>query len=278
MKKPLKLHNVDLEARLGFTPGRFTNPNKSLGFCLAAVFTCTFFILLHTLPPQSNPLLQRTLDLFLDRGFIPYVTVFCFCWGAALIWLKSRKCGVQITSLRTLLTLNLFEGGINPTNAASIQEQLRKDIPEPSEFILTNRVSFALSNLENLQDPQHMSTTLNDLAQSDEVQVDESYGFIATFLYIIPVLGFIGTVLGLGSAIGQFGGAIASSTGDLSAILPSLRGVTSGLAVAFDTTLLALIAALLLQVYSTFIRARESSILEDCNFFLQQEFLTMLRK
>jgi hypothetical protein len=46
------------------------------------------------------------------------------------------------------------------------------------------------------------------------------------------VLGFIGTVIGLSEAIGQFSGVLGASS-DVDQISQALRGVTGGLATAF---------------------------------------------
>jgi biopolymer transport protein ExbB/TolQ len=97
-------------------------------------------------------------------------------------------------------------------------------------------------------------------------------------LYAIPVLGFIGTVLGLGSAIGGFGDTLSVGTENMDGLIGSLQGVAGGLSVAFDTTLLALVLTLILQVYSSFARSGETAFLEDCNYFMQNEFFQRLRE
>jgi biopolymer transport protein ExbB/TolQ len=82
------------------------------------------------------------------------------------------------------------------------------------------------------------------------------------FVWAIPVLGFIGTVLGLSDAIGQFSGVLGAAD-DVSQISAALKGVTSGLATAFDTTLVALVAALVVQLAMTVIRRNEDAFLDE---------------
>ena len=67
-------------------------------------------------------------------------------------------------------------------------------------------------------------------------------------LYLIAIiaLGFIGTVLGLSSAIGNFQGVMGGAK-DIDALMGSLGGVTSGLGTSFDTTLLGLIYSMILS-------------------------------
>ena len=53
--------------------------------------------------------------------------------------------------------------------------------------------------------------------------------------------------------------------------------MTGGLATAFETTLLALIAALLVQMAMTFQKKREEEFLDECTDYCQREVLGRLR-
>ena len=68
-----------------------------------------------------------------------------------------------------------------------------------------------------------------------------SYILLNGLVWATPVLGFIGTVLGLSAAIGEFTQTLGVDSTDLAAIKLSLTGVTGGLATAFETTLVALV-------------------------------------
>jgi biopolymer transport protein ExbB/TolQ len=91
--------------------------------------------------------------------------------------------------------------------------------------------------------------------------METSYAMVQGFVWAIPVLGFIGTVLGLSEAIGTFGSVLDASD-DLSQISSSLKGVTGGLATAFETTLLALVAALIIQLVMTALKKSEEEFLD----------------
>ena len=69
-------------------------------------------------------------------------------------------------------------------------------------------------------------------------------------------------MLGLSDAIGQFSGVLGAAD-DVSQISTALKGVTSGLATAFDTTLVALVAALVVQLAMTVIRRNEDAFLDE---------------
>ena len=89
-------------------------------------------------------------------------------------------------------------------------------------------------------------------------------------------MGFIGTVIGLSSAIGHFAGVL-TATSDVAALTPALKDVTAGLSTAFETTLVAPAVALTLQLFSTFVRKSEEELLDACSEFCTVNIVTKLR-
>ncbi|MEK6238868.1 MAG: hypothetical protein N2C14_29485, partial [Planctomycetales bacterium] len=76
------------------------------------------------------------------------------------------------------------------------------------------------------------------------------------------------TVLGISNAVGGFAGSLDQAQ-DISVLKESLNGVTSGLAVAFDTTLVALVMSLIVMFPTTSMQQSEEDLLnwvdEYCN-------------
>ena len=52
---------------------------------------------------------------------------------------------------------------------------------------------------------------LNSQSEIDATTVDSSYVLIKVFIWAIPILGFIGTVLGISSAVASFGGEMGAA-------------------------------------------------------------------
>ena len=71
-------------------------------------------------------------------------------------------------------------------------------------------------------------------------------------LYLLPVIGFIGTVEGISKALMRISGVLPLVK-DLDAFLGNLTGVTSALQVAFDSTLLALFLSAALMLVQTLV-------------------------
>jgi biopolymer transport protein ExbB/TolQ len=203
--------------------------------------------------------------------------MIAFFWGMALLWLKVRKAQAQAAALKALVQYDLSEVEFGVGTASHAQEWLKKIAERPQDFMLLNRLQSAFAALANLRQATSLPGIVNNHAEADEAHVEESYSFITMLLYAIPVLGFIGTVLGLGEAIGGFGATLSQGTENMDGLISSLKDVAGGLAVAFDTTLLALIGALAMQIYASFVRARETDFLDDCHTFFQNEFFPRLR-
>ena len=265
----------DVEQRFGFRGGRYTSVNKLFTFIVALLVTVAFFALMAWLP-QVWAGSASLSDIFLKRGIVQYPTMFFFFWGLAVLWVKSRKLGFQLRSLE--LNAVPQEAGFELTrsSARAVLERIHELVDNPEHFLLFNRIERALSNLRNLGQVSDITSILHVQSQNDDEQIASSYSLITGFIWAIPVLGFIGTVLGLSQAIGSFGLTIAGA-GDLAVIKSSLQGVTGGLATAFETTLVALVNALVLQLLTTFLQTREGEFLDSCNDYCHRNVVSRLR-
>jgi biopolymer transport protein ExbB/TolQ len=165
---------------------------------------------------------------------------------------------------------------LNRETSRDVLLNLREKVDDTRNFVLFNRVDHALSNLHNIGRVADVSDILCTQAEYDEDQLASSYGLLNGFLWAIPVLGFIGTVLGLSQAIGAFGDTMRSAT-DLAALKTSLQDVTGGLSVAFETTLVALVCALILQLLLSWIQGRETKFLDDCNEYCHAHIVSRLK-
>lgn len=83
---------------------------------------------------------------------------------------------------------------------------------------------------------------------------------IRALLAFIPLLGFLGTVIGLTAAVGGLPNELnAPGTGDL-----NIGASLLGLAVKFETTLLGLAGALVASLLLALLEKREGEIAAEC--------------
>lgn len=120
------------------------------------------------------------------------------------------------------------------------------------ETYLYKRVRNAIEFVER-NGADALDEHLKFLADVDAVKVHGSFGFVRILIWAIPIMGFLGTVVGITEAIANI------SPEALEASLPE---VTAGLGVAFDTTALALVEATILMFVQFFVDRREGGLLD----------------
>ena len=84
--------------------------------------------------------------------------------------------------------------------------------------------------------------------------------FVRALLPFLPLLGFLGTVIGLATAISQLPHGLTEGTGQAVDISASL----SGLAVKFETTLLGLMASMISSLSLNVLEKREAEFAAAC--------------
>ena len=213
---------------------------------------------------------------FLYRGPIPYAIVLFSSWAVAILALKFLKLRLQQRALH-IETVPSDPGFVlSPRTVDDVLNRLYLAADDPRQFLLLNRIKIALSNLKNLGRVTDADEILQSLAANDESSMETSYALLQGFIWAIPVLGFIGTVQGLSLAIGGFG-SVLSSTSELSQIKDALREVTAGLAIAFETTMQGLVAALCIQLMMTALKKSEEEFLDSCQEYCSRNIVGRLR-
>ncbi len=267
---PLDWTRLDWEQKLGFPGGKFTHVNNALTFLSGAVLTVLFYGALSFSPPSWWK------EMFTARGAIPYFIVFFSSWSLAILLFKWQKLRVQRSALQYLVVPEDPDFVLSPLTVEQVTEKIYATVDDPKNFILFNRIMIALANLKNIGRVSDVDEILRSQADQDEQSVDNSYSLISGFVWAIPVLGFIGTVLGLSQAIGGFS-AVLSAADQMSQIKDSLRGVTAGLATAFETTLQGLVAALAINMMATFLKKNEYQFLEQCSEYCTRFIVNKLK-
>ncbi len=265
----------DIEQRFGFRGGRFTSVNKMLTFLIGVFLTVAFYAGL-LLGLQRIPEAQRYVSMFVERGLCPYFIMLLFFWAMAMLWIKSRKLSLQARALNLEAVPQTPDFELTPSTARHVLDRVHQLVDNPANFVLLNRVERALSNLRNIGQVSDVSSILATQSANDEAQFASGYTLLNGFIWATPVLGFIGTVIGLSQAIAGFGLTLQAS-GELSGIKQSLQGVTAGLSTAFEVTLVALLAALIIHMRTTFLQTREATFLDACSDYCHKSISARLR-
>lgn len=257
----------------------YLDPARSKTLFMGLVLTLLFYAVLYamgaTLTVSS---FYGIVEIFLKPRNLIVVVPACalFFWGISILLLKR----IRLSKQKTALSLSVIPQDpnfiLNAETAKLVLGRLEKTINDPDQFLLLRRIRISISNLKNLGQVSDVSEILRAESEEDVARHENSYSLIHSFVWAVPVLGFIGTAIGLSVAIGDFGSVLAGAN-DLSAIKSSLGSVTSGLGTAFETTLVGLFLALLLQMLSAIQEDEESKFLNDCSVYCQEAIVSRLR-
>lgn len=270
LPRPLSASRSDPERRAGVTPGSGTSVNTGFAGILALFATIAIFVAVHFMPESYFR------AMLIDRGPTQYAAVFLGVWSAVILLLKRSKLKIQRRALAHPVIPENYEFVLSSRTADQVIRNIHAIAEDPDRFIVFNRILVALSNLKNLGRVGDVDDILRSLAERDESAHQTSFATLGGFLWAIPVLGFIGTVLGLASAIGNFS-SLLDQQADVSAIVGSLKEVTGGLSTAFETTLLALVIALVIQLWMTSQKKAEEVFLDDSQEYCLKQVVSRIR-
>lgn len=260
----------DVECKCGFRGGRFTRVNNLLWLVVAAVLTVGVY-------SAAAWFSTSYWAAVLHRSWTQYAVVLLWFWCLMILLIKALKLRVQRRALGfTDLVPAEADFVLSAATAEDVLATLRENCDDPTRFILFNRIDLALSNLKNMGNIADVDEVFQSQADNDEGAMESSYSLLRGLIWAMPVLGFIGTVIGLSDAIGNFSGVL-SETADPAGLADELRKVTDGLATAFDTTLVALVAALAIQLLMTVVHKSEEELLDDCKEYCQRRVVGKMR-
>lgn len=260
----------DIEQRLGFRGGRFTRVNNVLTFLLGLALAAITYGAAVALDGS------RLSAMLTERGPTPYAIVLLSGWSLAILLIKSRKLALQRRALEHDVVPSDHDFVLSSATVADVLHRIQTIVDDPRRFVLFNRIVIALSNLRNLGRVADVDDILRSQAANDESAMHTSYAVVQGFVWAIPVLGFIGTVLGLSDAIAGFGSILGKSA-EVDQLADALRSVTGGLDTAFDTTLEALVCAMVIQLFLTFLKKNEEEFLDACADYCVRNVVGRLR-
>jgi len=262
----------DVECMIGLSSGRFTVASAPLWLGFATLMSVLVAVIMLVVASDSY------LLLMMNRCWTNWAVVFFSFWCLGILGAKWVKTSIQMRALRAVdIVPRRGDFVLSPGTSGDVLRRIKAVAERPKDFMLFRRIDTALSNLSNLGEVRDVGAVLESQADSDASSVDSSYTVIRSLIWTIPILGFIGTVVGLSQAIGSFTDVLNQAGGDAGSIKSKLGPVVGGLATAFETTLVALLAAVVIQLISTWVYKREEALLDSINEFTTEHILSRLK-
>jgi biopolymer transport protein ExbB/TolQ len=179
-----------------------------------------FFALIH-----GGVITDANVIRYLAGHWVEYAEVTLFCIGLAALAIRGADIVGQMRRVGTSLLGPVPAGGEDPAAAVDLVAALPAD-----EAHLPRRLRESLDLVVRTGSADGLEDHLKYLSDIDAARASQGYGLVRFIVWAIPILGFLGTVIGITVAI-----ACLSPTQ-----LENISGVVAGLGTAFDTTATAL--------------------------------------
>ncbi|HWL10183.1 MAG TPA: MotA/TolQ/ExbB proton channel family protein [Planctomicrobium sp.] len=214
-------------------------------------------------------------QLFWDRGAIPYYLTFVFFWAMAILLLK----WLHLKRQKESMLLDVLPTEISEEiNQKSLDKFVRhiKELPgSSSKSFLINRVMRGIEHFRVRKSAAETVTMMESQSAIDANNVAGSYSHVKVFLWSLPILGFIGTVLGLSVAVASLATSLAAAS-DMGALKGAMNSVFDGLGTAFDTTLLALVMSIIVKIPTSALQKSEEDLISTVDEYCNENFLRRL--
>lgn len=265
--------------RTGWKETDPTNPNGFVTFGIGLVLALTWFGIVFPFQAAEGKdmshftTMEFVANVFYKHLAVSFVNTLFFFWAMAILYLKFGKLRHQREALfLDVLPVELGQQ-INPQNVGTFIDHVYNLPHRLRDSLMVNRIRKALELFEVKQSASDVGNMMASQSNIDAARIGGSYIMTRAFLWAIPLMGFIGTVIGLSHAIS---GMSFRDMGNVDAIITSLGAVTSGLGTAFDATLLGLIFAVILNFPMNSLAKAEDETLNEIDSFCNDILLPRL--
>lgn len=190
-------------------------------------------------------------------GIVPGLIAFIFIWTLTDLVLKLRVALVNEKDLERPEVKRLPVMVSQEPSSVTLKRLRSWDrglLVRP----VGRRLMWLLRHLDAV-DARRAHELVRHQSDLDADSAHSGYRAVRLFVWAMPILGFIGTVLGISLAVGGFSEFLTTnvSIDEIDAVTAELGEVASGLSFAFDTTLLGLLAGLVANVVASAVQGRE---------------------
>ncbi len=244
------------------------HPSLPLSLLLAALLSAVFYGLGPFLLMRDT----RGAHLFMGHGWVPYVCVYLFFCALAILLLKLPMMRRQQAAFALQLLPEALDARIEVSDTRRILDRIARLTRRQRSLLLVTRIRQAMLRLHQLGTAEKLDDLLRYRAEADENAMESSYAAPKFIIWAIPVLGFVGTVLGISNGVQSFSSLIQNAS-DLEGLRESLKGVTYGLGQAFETTMIALCMSLVLMLVMSWVQRHEDRLLAAIDDYCMENLL-----
>jgi len=173
----------------------------------------------------------------LIRDYEQEACIILLCWAVAIMAFKAVKT-LRHQALLALDLLPVAEGvRILPEDTRDLARRIEALPPHQRNALLPRALLAGLQRFRATRHIQDVADATRAYCTAEGERLESELSMIRYIAWAIPSIGFIGTVRGIGDALGQAHMALEGN----------IFGVTRSLGVAFNSTLIALVLSIILM-------------------------------
>lgn len=246
-------------------------------FSLLIAFILVHGVYVTLIRPQADTFLaQQAAIQQADPGYVAQRSFFvvikdyeqeaCFVlmlWAFAILGYKGRAVYRQ----QQLLERDLLQLPDNLPIGAEDLRGLTQRLQALPDYLLPRALLTAIQRFAATRNVQNVSTAARDVCASEGERMESELSIIRYIAWAIPSVGFIGTVRGIGDALGQAHRAVE---GDIT-------GVTASLGVAFNSTFIALVISIVLMFFVYQLQLMQERLVLDSERYVDNWLVRRLK-
>jgi len=206
----------------------------------------------------QHPLVLR----YFSEHPIEYIITVMFFVGIAILLVKYFGILSQRQLLRKSPVLSPNPQPLPIVHSIQDLDTVLVHEKENGVSLLTERLKILLHSLHRSNSVGNLDFELRSRAEDAAAKADADYGLVRLILWAIPMIGFLGTVIGITAALDNL---------DLNAMSESSKKLSAGLAIAFDTTGLAIALAVTLFFVQFIVHRKEAELLTETDQMAEME-------
>lgn len=243
--------------------------NRFVRIIISLVITAILMVVLVSMTSSENP--SRILVMLggtMPEGLIQGATYFLFIFGA----LELLNINNMITHEEDAFSAHLLPEKENWVLSPDDVNQLKlnmQQLEHSQKFLLSDLIKKASTKYRLSKSSSEVLGVVESQVKIYNSDMESEQSFIRYTAWAIPSVGFIGTVLGIAASLGY---ANEASTPE------GINKVTSMLAVAFDTTLVALFLSIFLMFGIHYVQKRQDKLFSKMSSYMIENLINRFYK
>ena len=215
---------------------------------------------------DENFVPERSIYIIL-RDFEQETCIILLLWAMAIIGMKTQQTLRERTILdRTLVQVSAGMS-ILPEDARNYSRPVQALPERERELLLPRALLAGLHRFQTTRNIQDVAATVKYTCETEADRMETQMTIVRYIAWAIPSIGFLGTVRGIGEALGQ---AYQAVSGDI-------VGVTVSLGVAFNSTFVALVVSIFLMFILNQLVLLQDNLVLDCQKYCDEKMIQYLQ-